>query len=68
MKIIICKRFPKIKKFHKKLSKAFPNDTITIKSCINMCKRCKKQPVAKVYGVKMKGKSIKKTIKKIQKI
>jgi len=68
MKIKICKRFPKIKKFHKKLTNAFPNDTITVKSCINMCKRCKKQPVAKVDGVKMKGKSIEKVIDKIKKL
>lgn len=68
MKIKICKRFPKSKKFHKKLSKAFPDDDIIIKSCINMCKTCKKHPVSKVNGVKMKEKSINKTIKKIQKI
>jgi len=68
MKIKICKHFPKIKKFHKKLSKAFPNDDIIIKSCISMCKICKKLPVAKVDGVKMKEKSIKKIIKKIEKI
>ena len=68
MKIKICKHFPKIKRFYKKLSKAFPNDEIIIKSCINMCKTCKKLPVAKVNGVKMKENSIKKTIKKIQKI
>ena len=58
MKIKICKRFPKVKKFHKKLTKTFPNDTITVKSCISMCNTCKKQPVAKVDGVKMKGKII----------
>jgi len=68
MKIKICKHFPKIKKFHKKLAKAFPNDEIIIKSCINMCKICKKQPVAKVDGVKMKGKSIEKIINKIEKL
>ncbi len=68
MKIKICKRFPKVKKFHKKLTKAFPHDSITIKSCINMCKRCKELPVAKVDGVKIKGKSIKKIINKIEKL
>lgn len=68
MKIKICKRFPKIKKFHKKLTKAFPYDDIIISSCISMCKTCKKLPVSKVNGVKMKEKSIKKSIKKIQKI
>lgn len=68
MKIKICKRFPKIKKFHKKLSKAFSDDDIIIKSCISMCKTCKKQPVSKVDGVKMKGKSIRKIIDKIENI
>lgn len=68
MKIKICKHFPKVKKFHKKLTKAFPDDGIIIKSCISMCKICKKVPVAKVGGVKMKEKSIGKIIKKIQKI
>ena len=66
MKIKICKHFPKIKKFHKKLSKAFPDDEIIIKSCISMCKICKKRPVAKVNGVKMQGTSIGKTIGKIE--
>jgi len=68
MKIKICKRFPKIKKFHKKLTKAFPDDDIIIKSCISMCKTCKKQPVAKVDGVKMKGKSMGNIIAKIESI
>ena len=68
MEIKICKHFPKIKKFHKKLTKAFPDDTITIKSCINMCKRCRELPVAKVDGVKMRGKSIEKVINKIEKL
>ena len=66
MKIKICKRFPKIEKFHKKLTKAFPDDEIIIKSCISMCKTCKKQPVAKVNEVKMKGKSIGRIIGKIE--
>ena len=52
MKIKICKRFPKIKKFHKKLTKAFPDNDIIINPCINMYKTCKKLPVAKVDGVK----------------
>ncbi len=68
MKIKICKHFSKIKKFHRKLTKAFPNDTIIIKSCINMCKRCKKLPAVKVDGVKIKGKSIGKIIHKIEKL
>jgi len=56
----------KIKKFHKKLSKAFPDDDIKVKSCIGMCKSCKVQPVAKVDGEKIKGKSIRKIIGKIE--
>ena len=68
MKIKICKRFPKTKKFHKKLSKAFPDDEIIIKSCISMCKTCKKQPITKVDVVKMKGTSIGKIINKIEKL
>ncbi|NOR56436.1 MAG: DUF1450 domain-containing protein [Sulfurovum sp.] len=68
MKIKICKYFPKIKKFHDKLNKAFPNDDIIIKPCIKMCKRCIKQPVAKMGGVKIKGKSIAKVIEKIEKL
>jgi len=68
MKIKICKHFPKIKKFHKKLSKAFPNDDIIIKSCISMCKTCKQQALAKVDGIKLKGKSMEKLILKIEKL
>ncbi len=68
MKIKICKHFPKITKFHKKLTKTFPNDTIVIKSCISMCKTCKKLPVAKVSVVKIKGKSMGKIIDKIEKL
>jgi len=68
MKIKICKRFPKIKKFEKKLTKVFPDDDIIIKSCISMCKTCKKQPVAKVNGVKIKGKSMGNIIAKIESI
>ncbi|MDY0402112.1 MAG: DUF1450 domain-containing protein [Sulfurovum sp.] len=66
MKINICKKFPKIKKFEKKLSKAFPDASIQVKSCINMCKRCKSQPLAKVDGVKVKAKKVEKLIEKIE--
>ena len=62
MKIKICKRFPKIKKFHKKLTKTFSDSNIKISACINMCKICKKQPVAKVDGVKMKENNIQKML------
>jgi hypothetical protein len=67
MKIKLCKKFPKIKKFEKKLSKAFPDSTIKIESCIGMCKRCRTQPVAKVNGVKVKAKKIGKMLRKIEK-
>ena len=68
MKIKICKRFPKVNKFHKKLTKAFPNDTITVKSCISICKICKNQPVTRADGVKIKGKNMGKIINKIEKL
>ncbi|MDM5272161.1 DUF1450 domain-containing protein [Sulfurovum sp. zt1-1] len=66
MKINICKKFPKINKFEKKLSNAFPDASIKVKSCINMCKKCKSQPVAKVDGVKVKAKKVGKIIEKIE--
>ena len=66
MKIKICKHFSNIKKFRKKLTKVFPDDTVIIKSCIGMCKTCKQYPLAKVGGVKIKGKSIRKIIRKIE--
>ncbi|MGC9351826.1 MAG: DUF1450 domain-containing protein [Sulfurovum sp.] len=68
MKIKLCKKFPKIKKFEKKLSQAFPDASIKVKSCIGMCKQCKAQPVARVDGVKVKAKKMKKIIEKIASI
>ena len=65
MKIQICKKFSKVNKLQKKLAKAFPDDIITIKSCISMCKLCKKQPVAKIKGKKLKAKRISTLISKI---
>ncbi|MFT7880543.1 MAG: hypothetical protein ABXS91_09130 [Sulfurimonas sp.] len=65
MKIKLCKKFPKIKKFEKKLSQAFPDVSIKVKSCIGMCKRCRSQPVAKINGVEMKAGKIGKLIEKI---
>jgi len=65
MKIQLCKKFSKADKLQKKLVEAFPDDTITVKSCIDMCKRCKKQPVAKADGEKLKAKSISKLISKL---
>lgn len=65
MKIDLCKKFSKSNKLQEKLTQAFPDDAITVKSCISMCKQCKKQPVAKVSGKKLKAKSISKLISKI---
>ena len=65
MKIQICKKFSKVNKLQKKLAKAFPDDTVIVKSCISMCKLCNKQPVAKVDGTKQKAKRISKLISKI---
>jgi uncharacterized protein YuzB (UPF0349 family) len=66
MKIQICKKFSKANKLQKKLTKAFPDDAVIVKSCIGMCKLCKKQPVAKVDGEKQKAKRISKLISKIE--
>ena len=68
MKIQICKKFSKVDKLQRKLIQAFPYNTITVKSCIDMCKLCKKQPVAKVSGKKKKAKSISKLISKIDEL
>lgn len=68
MKMQICKKFSKVNKLQKKLTKAFPDDTIIVKSCISMCKLCKKQPVAKVAGKKQTAKRISKLISKIDEL
>ncbi|EIF51847.1 DUF1450 domain-containing protein [Sulfurovum sp. AR] len=68
MKIQLCKKFSKVDKLQKKLTKAFPYDAVTVKSCISMCKQCKKQPVAKVDGKKQKAKSISKLLSKIEEL
>ena len=68
MKIQICKEFSKVNKLQKKLINAFPDDTIIVKSCINMCELCKKQPAAKVKGKKLKAQRIVKLISKIDKL
>jgi len=65
MKIQLCKKFSKVNKLQAKLTKAFPDDIIIIKSCISMCKACKKQPVAKVKSKKLKAQRISKLISKI---
>ena len=68
MKIQICKKFSKVDKLQIKLTKAFPEETIKIKSCINMCKKCKDQPVAKVKGKKLKAQRISRLIDKIDEL
>jgi len=68
MKIQICKKFTKINKLQKKLEEAFPEEKITVKSCIDMCKVCKNQPTAKVGGKKKKAKSISKLISKLDEL
>ena len=68
MKIKICKKFSKRNKLQNKLSKAFPNDTIIIKKCLNLCKICKHQPIAKVKGKRFKAKRISELINKIASI
>jgi len=65
MKIHICKKFSKVNKLQKELTKAFPDDTIIIKSCISMCKLCKDQPVAKMKDKKFKAKRISMLISKL---
>ncbi len=65
MKIQICKKFSKVNKLQKKLTKAFPDDTVSVKSCISMCKLCKKQPLAKAKGKKFKSQRISELISKI---
>ena len=68
MKIQICKKFSKVDKLQKKLVLAFPDDKVSIKSCIDMCKKCKALPLAKVDGKKKKAKSISKLISKIDEL
>ncbi len=65
MKIKICKKFSKINKLQRKLTEAFPNDTIVIKKCIDQCKICEHQPSAQVRGQSLKASRISKLIHKI---
>ncbi len=67
MKIQICKKYAKVNKLQKKLTKVFPDDMIILKSCISMCKVCKRQPVAKVKGKKFTAKRIATLISKLKK-
>ena len=65
MKIEICKKFSNVKKLEEKLTQAFPDEKIKVKSCISMCKKCKEQPAAKVKGKKLKAQRIARLIEKI---
>ena len=67
MKIQICKKFSKVNKLQKKLTLAFPDDSIVIKKCIDMCKTCKNTPSAKTEKKKFKAKRISTLISKLQK-
>ena len=58
MFIKLCKKYPKHKKFLKKLRLAYPDSDIKIKSCIGMCKSCKTKPSAIVNGRKKKSTKI----------
>ena len=62
MLIKLCKKYPKHKKFLKKLRLAYPDAEIKIKSGIGMCKSCKTKPSAVVNGIKRKSKKISKFI------
>lgn len=66
MKIQICRKFSKVSKLQKKLTVAFPNNTISIKKCLSMCKICKSQPLAKIGKKKFKAKRISTLIAKLQ--
>ncbi|WP_309500097.1 hypothetical protein [Sulfurovum sp.] len=68
MKIQVCKKFSDTNKLQKKLAKAFVDDTITVKSCIDMCNICKQKPTASIDGTKLKAQSISKLISKIAKL
>jgi len=67
MKIKICKKSPKLNKLQKKLTIAFPTDTIVIKKCINACKDCKEQFIVRFKHQQYKAASISKLIKKVEK-
>jgi len=68
MKIKICKNFSKVNKLQNKLTKAFPNDIIVIKKCIDLCDICKHEPTAKINSQKLKASRISKLIQKIDAI
>jgi len=67
MKIKICKKFSKVNKLQRKLTIAFPDDSIIIKKCLNLCKICKHQPIAKVKSKRLKASRISELISKIKK-
>lgn len=66
MLIKLCKKYVKQKKFAKKLALIAPDSDIKVKSCIDMCKYCERQPTAIIDGKKVKKKSIKKFLKTLK--
>ena len=66
MKIKICKKFSKVDKLQNKLTKAFPDDTIIVKKCLNLCKICKDTPAAKIKSQRFTALDITSLIEKIQ--
>ena len=66
MKIKICKKYTNINTLQSKLTKAFPDDAVVIKKCLDLCKICKHQPVAEVNKKKLKASNISKLITKIE--
>lgn len=65
MFIKLCKKYPKHKKFLKKLRLAYPDAEIKIKSCVGMCKSCKTGPSVIVNGKKTKSTKISRFIESI---
>lgn len=65
MKMKICKKFPKVNKLQRKLAEAFPDDTILIKKCINLCGICKHAPLVKIKGHRFSVSRISKLVEKI---
>ncbi len=62
MFIQLCKKYPNKTKLLKEIILNYPTAEIKVKSCIKMCKTCKKKPCALVEGEKLKKKSIEKFI------
>lgn len=66
MKIKICKKYKKLNKLGNKLHQAFPDDTVVIKGCINLCRICKNKPTAQTKSKRFKAADISSLIEKIK--